>query len=62
LVLAASAQDAKTVISSVSKAMGYDGLTSIEYSGPSGCEGTAMGQARGAAKGWPHFTLKNFSR
>src|SRR5262245_25595769 len=57
-----AAQDAKTVISNASKASGYDGLKSIEYSGPTGFEGTAMGQARSAAKGWPHFTLKNFSR
>jgi glyoxylase-like metal-dependent hydrolase (beta-lactamase superfamily II) len=58
---AAAAQDAKTVISNVSKAMGYDQLKSIEYSG-SGVEGTAMGQAQSAAKGWPHFTLKNYTR
>src|SRR6188474_2476743 len=57
-----AAQDAKTVISNVSKASGYDNLKSIEYSGPSGLEGTAMGQAQSAAKGWPHFTLKNYSR
>jgi glyoxylase-like metal-dependent hydrolase (beta-lactamase superfamily II) len=58
---AAAAQDAKTVITNVSKAMGYDQLKSIEYSG-SGVEGTAMGQAQSAAKGWPHFTLKNYTR
>ena len=62
LVSMAAAQDAKTVISNASKAMGYDSLKSIEYSGPSGLEGTAMGQAQSAAKGWPHFTLKNYSR
>src|SRR5262245_40142710 len=61
-VAMAGAQDAKTVISNASKAMGYDQLKSIEYSGPSGFEGTAMGQAQSAVKGWPHFTLKNFSR
>src|SRR5262249_43818914 len=58
---AAAAQDAKTVIDSASKAMGYDQLKSIEYSG-SGVEGTAIGQAQSAAKGCPHFTLKNFTR
>src|SRR5262245_28074519 len=58
----AAGQDAKTVIDNASKASGYDNLKSIEYSGPSGSEGTAMGQARSATKGWPHFTLKNFSR
>src|SRR5262249_13839637 len=62
LVAMTAAQDAKSVISNASKASGYDGLKSIEYSGPTGFEGTAMGQARSAAKGWPHFTLKNFSR
>src|SRR6516225_2328567 len=57
----AAAQDAKTVIANASKAMGYDQLKSIEYSG-SGLEGTAMGQAQSATGGWPKFTLKNFSR
>ena len=61
VALAAAAQDAKTVIDNASKAMGYDQLKSIEYSG-SGVEGTALGQAQSAAKGWPHFTLKNFTR
>ncbi|HLH31329.1 MAG TPA: MBL fold metallo-hydrolase [Terriglobia bacterium] len=61
LALSAAAQDAKTVINNASKAMGYDQLKSIQYSG-SGVEGTAMGQAQSAAKGWPHFTLKNYSR
>src|SRR5262245_55637125 len=62
LISTAAGQDAKTVIANASKAMGYDSLKTIEYSGPSGLEGTAMGQAQSAAKGWPHFTLKNFSR
>src|SRR5207244_10887847 len=62
LAATAAAQDAKTVINNASKAMGYDQLKSIEYSGPSGFEGTAMGQAQSAVKGWPHFTLKNYSR
>src|SRR5437870_2443642 len=50
LVSMAAAQDAKTVIGNASKASGYDGLRSIQYSGPSGREGTAMGQAQSAAK------------
>jgi glyoxylase-like metal-dependent hydrolase (beta-lactamase superfamily II) len=62
LVAMVAGQDAKTVISNASKASGYDSLKSIEYSGPSGLEGTAMGQAQSATKGWPHFTLKNYSR
>jgi glyoxylase-like metal-dependent hydrolase (beta-lactamase superfamily II) len=62
LVSMVAGQDAKTVIGNASKALGYDNLKSIEYSGPSGVEGTAMGQAQSAAKGWPHFTLKDFSR
>src|SRR5437773_1007632 len=61
LTATAAAQDAKTVIANASKAMGYDQLKSIEYSG-SGVEGTAMGQAQSAAAGWPKFTLKTFSR
>src|SRR5215510_42353 len=58
----AAGQDPKAVISAASKASGYDSIKSIEYSGPSGLEGTAMGQAQSATKGWPHFTLKNYSR
>jgi glyoxylase-like metal-dependent hydrolase (beta-lactamase superfamily II) len=57
----AFAQDAKTVISNASKAMGYDQLRSIEYTG-SGFEGTAMGQAQSPAAGWPKFTLRTFTR
>src|SRR5262245_23293031 len=60
--LTAAAQDAKTVVSNALKASGYDNLKSLEYSGPSGFEGTAMGQARSAAKGWPHFTMKEYTR
>ena len=62
LVSMAAAQYAKTVIGNASKASGYDGLKSIEYSGPSGLEGTGLGQAQSAAKGFPHFTLKNYTR
>ena len=62
LALTGEAQDAKVVVGNALKASGYDNLKSIEYSGPSGFEGTAMGQARSAAKGWPHFTLKDYTR
>ena len=62
LALRGAAQDAKVVVGNALKASGYDNLKSIEYSGPSGFEGTAMGQARSAAKGWPHFTLKDYTR
>jgi glyoxylase-like metal-dependent hydrolase (beta-lactamase superfamily II) len=61
LALPAAAQDAKTVIANASKAMGYDQLRTIEYSG-SGFEGTALGQAQSPTAGWPKFTLKSFSR
>src|SRR5882672_11219282 len=61
LALPAAAQDAKIVIANASKAMGYDQLRTIEYSG-SGFEGTALGQAQSATGGWPKFTLKSFSR
>jgi glyoxylase-like metal-dependent hydrolase (beta-lactamase superfamily II) len=61
LSVVAAGQDAKTVISNASKAMGYDQLKSIEYTG-SGFEGTAMGQAQSATAGWPKFTLRNFTR
>src|SRR4030095_2645750 len=62
LVAMSAAQDVKTVVGNASKALGYDGLKSIQYSGPSGLEGTAMDQARSAAKGYAHFTLKDYSR
>lgn len=57
----AVAQDAKTVVANATKAMGYDKLNSIQYSG-SGFEGTGAGQLQSVAAGWPKFTEKNYVR
>ena len=57
----AVAQDAKTVIANATKAMGYDKLNTIQYSG-SGFEGTGAGQLQSVAAGWPKFTEKNYVR
>jgi glyoxylase-like metal-dependent hydrolase (beta-lactamase superfamily II) len=57
----AAAQDTKTVVANATKAMGYDKLNSIEYSG-SGFEGTGAGQLQSVAAGWPKFTEKNYVR
>jgi len=57
----AVAQDAKTVVANATKAMGYDKLNTIQYSG-SGFEGTGAGQLQSVAAGWPKFTEKNYVR
>jgi hypothetical protein len=57
----AVAQDAKTVIANATKAMGYDKLNTIQYSG-SGVEAVAIGQLQSTAAGWPHTTHKNYVR
>jgi glyoxylase-like metal-dependent hydrolase (beta-lactamase superfamily II) len=57
----AVAQDAKTVADNATKAMGYDKLNTIQYSG-SGFEGTGAGQLQSIAAGWPKFTEKNYVR
>src|SRR5437870_5390966 len=40
----AAAQDVKTVIANATKAMGYGGLNTIQYSGPLAHEGAGIGQ------------------
>ena len=60
LCVAASAQDAKTVIANASKAMGADNLKTIQYSG-SGTE-SSFGQAYDARSGWPGFEVKTYTR
>ncbi|PYS08152.1 MAG: MBL fold metallo-hydrolase [Acidobacteria bacterium] len=60
LVWAASAQDAKTVISNASKAMGADNLKSIEYSAV-GAD-FAFGQAMNPNSPWPKFIDKTYTR
>ncbi len=54
------AQDAKTVISDASKAMGADNLKTIEYSG-SGAD-FALGQSPNPAAPWPKFINKTYTR
>src|SRR5437867_5493097 len=56
----AAAQDAKTVISNASRAMGADNLKSIEYSG-SGMD-FAIGQAPNPSSPWPKFIDKTYTR
>src|SRR5687768_86571 len=54
------AQDAKAVIAAASKAMGSDGLRSIEYSATSG-NTYSVGQAPGPGKPWPRFTVVKYN-
>jgi glyoxylase-like metal-dependent hydrolase (beta-lactamase superfamily II) len=54
------AQDAKTVISTASKAMGGDSLRTIEYSG-TGAE-YVFGQAFNPSSGWPAWDEKSYTR
>jgi len=59
--VAQTAKDAKTVVADTTKAMGYDKLNTIQYSG-SAFEGTAFNQLQSVAAGWPKFTEKNYVR
>ncbi|HEY7388761.1 MAG TPA: MBL fold metallo-hydrolase [Bryobacteraceae bacterium] len=52
--------DAKTVLSNVSKAMGADGLKTIQYSG-SGAD-FSLGQAFSPSSPWPRFNDKSYTR
>ena len=57
---AVMAQDARTVISNASKAVGADNLKTIEYSG-SGMDFT-LGQAYNPSSPWPKFINKTYTR
>ena len=57
---AASAQDARTVISDASKAMGADNLKTVQFTA-SGWE-YAFGQAMNAKSPWPGFESKTYTR
>ena len=57
---AVMAQDARTVISNASKALGADNLKTIEYSG-SGMDFT-LGQAYNPSSPWPKFIDKTYTR
>jgi glyoxylase-like metal-dependent hydrolase (beta-lactamase superfamily II) len=60
LVWTASAQDAQTVISNASKAMGVDTLKTVQYSA-TGLD-FALGQAPNPSSPWPKFINKSYSR
>src|SRR5688572_22931952 len=56
----AAAQDAKTVVSNASRAMGVDGLTSIHYYGV-GANGN-LGQNNNANQPWPMAAANDYVR
>ena len=56
----AMAQDAKTVVSAASKAMGVDTLTSISYYGTAG--NGSLGQNNNANQPWPMTPLNDYRR
>src|SRR5437879_13867285 len=60
LAWTAAAQDAKTVISNASKAMGADNLKTVEFTA-TGSE-FAFGQAMNPASPWPGFESKTYTR
>jgi glyoxylase-like metal-dependent hydrolase (beta-lactamase superfamily II) len=60
LPLAAAGQDASATLAAASKALGADGLKSIEYSG-SGAT-FAFGQSATPGQPWPRLNLKSFTR
>src|SRR5690349_1090966 len=57
---AGSGQDAKTVISSATKALGADNLKTVEFSG-SGFD-FVVGQAASPTSPWPKFIDKTYTR
>ena len=60
VVLTASAQDATAVIATASKAMGVDGLKTVQYSA-TGFD-FALGQAANPNLPWPKFINKSYTR
>lgn len=60
LAVTASAQDAKAVIGSASKAMGVDVLKTVEFSA-TGMD-FALGQAPNPSSPWPKFINKRYTR
>ena len=60
LAWTAMAQDASTVVSNASKAMGADNLRSVEYSAV-GAD-FAFGQAHNPSSAWPKFIDKTYTR
>ena len=60
LTWSASAQDARSVIASASKAIGADTLKTVQYSA-TGYD-FALGQAANPALPWPKFINKSYTR
>src|SRR5438034_9074761 len=60
LVMTATAQDAKSVISSASRAMGIEGLTSIHYYGVA--QNGNLGQNNNANQPWPMAAANDYVR
>ncbi len=60
LSLPATAQDAKTILSDASKAMGADNLTSVMFYG-SGANFN-LGQSNNANGPWPRINLNDYTR
>jgi hypothetical protein len=59
--VAQNPKDSKSVVADSMKAMGYDNLNTIQYSG-SAFEGTQFNQLQSVAAGWPKLTQKNYVR
>ena len=59
-VPAALGQDAKTILSNVSKAMGADNLKTLQYSGTA--TEFAFGQAVNPSSSWPGFAETSYTR
>ena len=60
LVWTASAQDARTIVASASKAMGVETLKTVQFSA-TGLD-FALGQAPNPSSPWPKFVNKSYSR
>src|SRR5438034_1906998 len=60
LVMTATAQDAKSVISSASRAMGIEGLTSIHYYGVA--QNGNLGQNNNSNQPWPMAGANDYVR
>jgi glyoxylase-like metal-dependent hydrolase (beta-lactamase superfamily II) len=58
--LIATAQETRATLETVAKAMGADGLKSIEYSGTG--DTFSAGQAVTPGQPWPRFTLKSYTQ
>lgn len=60
LPLSVDAQDARATLAEAARALGTDGLKSLEYSGSR--TPFAFGQSAAPGQPWPRLTLKSFTR